>query len=222
MVPVHDPDPAASHRRLSLFWLTGVVGLAIVLLCVFWALRRPHNTPGAAGSPASRPAASSSPAPARALPDFEVKPASVEEGEAKWYDVPDDSLAQRRAWPGELTAASDRLAKNTYVRVRRIDAKADPDKTVVVRITDDGVQDRATLIDLDRDAAETLGMVKAGQVRVRVETLALKNATTDKPVEKKNDAPVAPKASELTDKPTASKEQEKDAAKAKAGGNGVP
>ena len=147
---------------------------------------------------------------------------ATEEGVAKWYDVPERSLAQRRAWPGELTAASDRLPKESYVRVRRIDPKGDPDKVVVVRITDDGVDSRGTLIDLCREAAETLGMVEAGQVRVRAEVLALHNATTDKPVEKKTDPPLTPKANEITDQPTASQQQEKDAAQAKAAGDDKP
>lgn len=210
-------------NRRPAVWLAGAVCLLVVVTALLgWRLShsRPpainHLSPPA--SPSASSAANATPGPsAGALPDFEVAPVSVEEGMARWYDVPENSLAQRRAWPGELTAASDRLPKSVYVRVRRIDAKADPDKTVVVRITDDGVHNRATLIDLDHDAAEALGMVRAGQARVRVETLALKNATADKPVEKKNDTPIAPKASELTDNPTASKQQEKDAARAKTG-----
>ena len=206
-------DFIMNHRPAA--WLAGAAGLVVVAL-VTLAVRFSHSRqPSAVISPTS----SLSPHPSpRSLPDFEVKPVSTTEGEAKWYDVPEKSLAQRRAWPGELTAASDRLPHGGYVRVRRIDKEGDPDKTVVVRVTDDGVHSKATLIDLDKQAAEELGMVKAGQARVRVETLALKNATTDKPVEKKDDAPVAPKASELTDKPVASERQEKAAASAKLGG----
>ena len=202
------PAPNANGRFPPAVWLAGAACLALGIALVLLAVRRPHPQASAAPSGSAAPGAGS-------LPDFEVKPVSVEEGEAKWYDVPGKSLAQRRAWPGELTAASDRLPRNGYVRVRRIDGKGDPDKTVVVRVTDDGVESRGTLIDLDRQAAEELGMVQAGQVRVRVETLALKNATTDKPVEKKDDAPVALKASELTNQPTASEKQEKAAASAK-------
>ena len=207
-MPVTTPN---FHGRFPpAFWLAGAAGLVLVIVLVGLAMRRSHPSP----SSASAPSGAASPS-GHALPDFEVQPVSSSEGEAKWYDVPEKSLAQRRAWPGELTAASDRLPKNTYVRVRRIDGKGDPDKTVVVRITDDGVESKATLIDLDREAAAELGMVKAGEVRVRVEVLALKNASTDKPVEKKDDAPIAPKASELTDQPTASEKQEKAAASAK-------
>ena len=177
------------------------------------AMRRSPAPPSA-----SAPSASPAPPSAHALPDFEVKPVSTSEGEAKWYDVPDNSLAQRRAWPGEMTAASDQLPRDAYVRVSRIDGKGDPDKSVVVRITDNGVHDKKTVVDLDHEAAEALGMLKVGQARVRVEVLALKNASTDKPVEKK-DSPTAPKASELTDQPTTSEKQEEDAAKAKTGGS---
>ena len=195
-------------------WLAG----AACLLAGWTACSRHVPEPPKPPSPPPTPASASAPA----LPDFAVQPVSTEEGSAKWYDVPEKSLAQRRAWPGELTAASDRLPKNAYVRVRRIDGKADPDKSVVVRITDDGVDRQGTLIDLDHEAATELGMVKAGLVRVRVEVLALKNADADKPVEKKDETPAAPKASELTDQPTASKKQEKDAAAAKPGSDQKP
>ena len=146
---------------------------------------------------------------------------SVLEGDATWYDVPENSLPQRRAWSGEFTAASDRVPPKTYVRVRRIDAKGDPKKSIVVRITDNGVHRKSTVIDLDRPAAEALGMVKAGQVLVRVEVLALRNASTDKPVEKKG-SPTAPKTTDLTDQPAASEKQEKDAASSKPGGDSSP
>ena len=206
------------NSRLSptAWWLAGGVALAAAVLVTVLAVRSHRHV--APPPPASAPAARSTPA----LPDFEVKPVATEEGKATWYDVPERSLAQRRAWPGELTAASDRFPKESYVRVRRIDAKGDQEKTVVVRITDNGVHQRGTLVDLCREAAEALGMVEAGEVRVRVETLALQNATTNKPVEKKSDPPLMPKASEITDQPTANEQQEKDAAKAKTGAQGEP
>ena len=87
-------------------------------------------------------------------------------------------------------------------------------KPVVVRITDNGVHKKGVLVDVDRDAARTLGIVKAGEAKVRVEILALQNADADKPVDKK-DALTAPKASALTTTPAVSEQSEKDAAKAK-------
>ena len=148
-------------------------------------------------------------------PDFAVDAVSTQEGDALWYDVPEQSLPQRKAWPEELTAASDVLPQNSYARVRRVDGKGEP---VVVRITDSGVQRKGTLVDVDHAAAEALGILKSGATRVRVETLALRNASTDKPVEKK-DAPAAPK---LTDTPAVSQQTEKDAANAKPGGQSAP
>ena len=200
--------------------LAGTACVLASLLAGLTACSRRAPEPSAPPSPT--PTSTTASAPASTLPDFAVQPVSTEEGDAKWYDVPEKSLAQRRAWPGELTAASDRLPKNAYVRVRRVDGKGDPAKTVVVRITDDGVDRKGTLIDLDHEAATELGMVKAGLARVRVEVLALRNADAGKPVEKKDETPAAPKASELTDQPTASTKQEKDAAAAKPDGDRTP
>jgi rare lipoprotein A len=148
------------------------------------------------------------------LPDFAVDAVSEREGEAMWYDVPAKSLAERRAWSGEMTAASDTLPLNTYVRVRQVSTGGNG-RSVVVRITDRGIHRKGTLIDLDRPAAEALGMVSKGAVRVRVETLALLNADADKPTGRK-DAATEP-ADQITSTPAASREQEKAAAAAKAG-----
>ena len=114
-----------------------------------------------------------------------------------------------------MTAASDTLPQNDYVRVRRLDGKGEP---IVVRITDFGVHKKNALIDLSHAAAEALGIIKSGETRVRVETLALKNVSTDKPIDKK-DEPVAPK---ITDTPAVSQQAEKDAAHAKTGGPSAP
>ena len=179
------------------------------------ATRPPERSPApgqsaAAPPPAAAPAVAATPV----LPEFAVNAASSREGLSSWYDVPAQSLAERRAWPGEMTAASDALPLNAYVRVRRVES-GDNGRSVVVRVTDNGVHHKGVLIELDRQAAETLDMVARGEVRVRVETLALKHADADKPVEKK-DAVLT--ASKITTTPAASREQEKDAAAAKAGG----
>ena len=140
-----------------------------------------------------------------------MEAASTREGEAVWYDVPENSLPERRAWAGEMTAASDVLPLNTYVRVHRLE-DADAHKSVIVRITDNGVHKKGTLVDLNKEAAEALGMLKVGKARVRLEILVLKNATADKPLEAKG-APTGPKL----DRPAASKADEKQAATAKTG-----
>lgn len=88
------------------------------------------------------------------------------EGNAVWYDVPPKSLAHRRAGKGELTAAHNRLPLGTMVRVTHIANK----KSVIVRITDRGITSRA-LIDLCKEAAVQLDILKEGSARVRLEIL---------------------------------------------------
>ena len=177
------------------------------------ACHRPAALP-AAHPPAPSPPPGERVAATPGLPDFAVDAVASQEGVAVWYDVPAQSLPERRAWPGEMTAASDALPLNTYARVRRI-GPGDNGRSVVVRITDNGNLHAGALIDLDRPAAETLGMVARGEVRVRVETLALQHADADRAVDKKD---AAPTVSKITSTPAASREQEKDAATAKAGG----
>jgi rare lipoprotein A len=89
------------------------------------------------------------------------------EGVAVWYSVPSNSLAKRRAAGGELTAAHNRLPLGTRVRVTHL-ANG---KSVVVRITDRGIHDRRIVIDLCKEAAEKLDMLREGSARVRLEIL---------------------------------------------------
>jgi rare lipoprotein A len=96
-----------------------------------------------------------------------VKPPSKLEGYAVWYNVPPNSLAKRRAGKDELTAANNRLPLGTRVRVTHLGNG----KTVVVRITDRGITDRHSLIDLCKEAAAQLGMLGEGSARVRLEVL---------------------------------------------------
>ncbi len=212
------PVVATALRR---FWWVGAaaaVGGIVLVLALSTRHRAPASGQSSAATTPAPPSDDTTPEPSPAsLPDFEVAATSVHEGEATWYKVPVNSLPQRRAWPGEFTAASDQIAPETYVRVRRTDSKGDPDKTVVVRVTDHGVHRKGTILDLSRPAARALGMVEDGEVRVRVEVLALKNATTDKPVGKKTDPPLNPKASQITDQPTATRKQERENARAKEG-----
>jgi rare lipoprotein A len=96
-----------------------------------------------------------------------VKPPTKLEGYAVWYNVPSNSLAKRRAGKDELTAANNRLPLGTRVRVTHLGNG----KTVVVRITDRGITDRHSLIDLCKEAAAQLGMLGEGSSRVRLEVL---------------------------------------------------
>jgi rare lipoprotein A len=89
------------------------------------------------------------------------------EGVAMWYSVPPNSLAKRRAGKEELTAAHNRLPLGTKVRVTHLGNH----KSVVVRITDRGITRHSALIDLCKEAAEKLDMVREGSARVRLEIL---------------------------------------------------
>lgn len=98
------------------------------------------------------------------------------EGVATWYTVPKKSLAKRRARTDELTAAHNGLPLGTRVRVTHLVNG----KNVVVRITDRGVYKRGTIIDLCKEAAEKLDMVREGSARVRLEILADDKLPTSK------------------------------------------
>jgi rare lipoprotein A len=89
------------------------------------------------------------------------------EGVAMWYSVPPNSLAKRRAGKDELTAAHNRLPLGTKLRVTHLGNH----KNVVVRITDRGITRHSALIDLCKEAAEKLDMVREGSARVRLEIL---------------------------------------------------
>lgn len=84
---------------------------------------------------------------------------------AAWYDVPDDSLAKRRAGHEELTAAHNKLPLGTLVRVTHLSNG----KSTLVRITDRGIRDKKVKLDVCREAAEELGMVSKGIARVKME-----------------------------------------------------
>jgi rare lipoprotein A (peptidoglycan hydrolase) len=106
--------------------------------------------------------------PRAVSPKPESKEKLVEhEVQAVWYDVPDKSLAKRRAGQDELTAAHNRLPLGTLVRVTHL-ANG---KSVVVRITDRGVSGRHGTIDLCKEAAEKLDILREGSARVRLEVL---------------------------------------------------
>jgi rare lipoprotein A len=94
------------------------------------------------------------------------KPMKIE-GVATWYKVPAKSVAKRRAGKDELTAAHNRLPFGIRVRVTHLGNGRD----VVVRITDRGVYKRGVVIDLCKEAAEKLDMLREGSARVRLEVL---------------------------------------------------
>jgi rare lipoprotein A len=147
-------SPRISH-------LTGaIVSLGISLaffLCQQAVARPPSPSPEAktsASKPASKPA--------------DPKKWGKLQGYAVWYDVPRNSLARRRAGQNELTAAQNRLPLGSIVRVTHLTNG----KSVVVRITDRGITDRHSLIDLCKEAAEKLGMIHDGSAPVRLDVLS--------------------------------------------------
>ena len=94
---------------------------------------------------------------------------------AVWYRVPPNSLAHRRAQGCEFTAAHNHLPIGTLVRVTRLSNG----KSVLVRITDRGITNRRANIDICKEAAEELGMVREGFSRVMLEIIPeLPAATT--------------------------------------------
>lgn len=96
--------------------------------------------------------------------------AVTQEGEASWYS---DALHGRTTASGErydrdeLTAAHRVLPFGTRVRVTRIST----DRSVEVRINDRGPFVDGRIVDLSRRAAQELGMIQDGVVRVRVTVL---------------------------------------------------
>jgi rare lipoprotein A len=97
----------------------------------------------------------------------EAQKPATEEGMASWYPVPPKSLAKKRAGKDELTAAHNRLPLGTKVRVTHLKNG----KNVIVRITDRGNFKRHAIIDLCKEAAEKLDMIREGSARVRLEIL---------------------------------------------------
>jgi rare lipoprotein A len=94
-------------------------------------------------------------------------PLPTTEGNAVWYAVPPDSLAKKRAGKEELTAAHNKLPLGTRVRVTNLTNN----RNVIVRVTDRGITKRHAIIDLCREAAEQLDMLRQGEARVRLEVL---------------------------------------------------
>ncbi len=76
------------------------------------------------------------------------------------------------------TCASQAFPKNTLLRVTRLDNQ----KTVVVRVNDRGPWgNEENVIDLSYAAAERIGMIQAGRVRVRVDKIGTSSANPAPP-----------------------------------------
>jgi rare lipoprotein A len=103
---------------------------------------------------------------------------ATERGEASYYA---DKFVGRQTASGEtythdaLTAAHRTLPFGTRVRVRRLDTGA----TVVVRINDRGPFKRGRIIDLSKEAARRIGLLRAGIAEVEIEVLNGDDRTSD-------------------------------------------
>lgn len=118
---------------------------------------------------ASSSTGASSPASPEALAQGAAAPDDLRQvGLATWYGA---ELAGHKTASGErfdpagMTAAHRKLPLGTWVDVRRVDTG----RSVRVRINDRGPWgDARKVIDLSRRAAEVLGMIKEGAVKVEV------------------------------------------------------
>ncbi|HVJ16574.1 MAG TPA: septal ring lytic transglycosylase RlpA family protein [Polyangiaceae bacterium] len=100
-----------------------------------------------------------------------VKALSSQRGEASYYA---DSLAGRSTASGEpyeparFTAAHRKLPFGTMLRVKR----TDDGRSVYVRVNDRGPYGgRGRIVDLSKSAAEELGMLRQGVVKVTIEVV---------------------------------------------------
>lgn len=149
------------------------VGLVLALMCFALALvlhLRRDPTPRERSEEVSREQtvdARDASSPSAIAPVRLQTDGPSQEVNAAWYDVPAKSLAKRRAGVQELTAAHNRLPLGTLIRVTHLENG----KSVVVRITDRGIRDRRVKLDLCKEAAEELEMVKKGIARVRLEVV---------------------------------------------------
>ena len=85
-------------------------------------------------------------------------------GKASWYSAGSRTANGEKMDAGALAAAHRSLPFGTQVRVENLSNN----RSVVVRINDRGPFVGGRVIDLTRGAAERIGMIHSGVVRVRV------------------------------------------------------
>jgi rare lipoprotein A len=126
-------------------------------------------------APAPPPALSLAPPPAPAPVPEAVDPATVpsfvQTGLASWYGRGFErhhTASGERYDMHDLTAAHRTLPLDTVVRVTNLENN----RSVLVRINDRGPFARGRVIDVSHEAAELLGMTKAGVVPVRIEVFS--------------------------------------------------
>ena len=137
-----------------------MTGRALPWLVATLLLAACHRAPPPAQPVPAAPAQPVQPPPPPA-------PVIYEEGIASWYGPAFDG---RPTASGEifdssaLTAAHRRLPFGTLVRVVNVETGSE----VVVRINDRGPRIDGRIIDVSRAAADSLGMIRAGTVKVRL------------------------------------------------------
>lgn len=172
---------------------------ACVAVTSLFGLARFH----AVSAPPVNPSDSSTPIAAKAFvaPTVPAKPITVVKklsrpfgmlanlGKASWYG---SVLEGHRTASGEifhkddLTACHRTLPFGTMVKV--VDVSSG--RSVIVRINDRGVLDGDRIIDLSSGAAESLGILRAGVARVRLEVLKAVSATHTPPTIAEEQSPV--------------------------------
>jgi rare lipoprotein A len=93
---------------------------------------------------------------------------SAQIGRASWYDLSTKTASGEKMDGDALTAAHRTLPLGTRVRV----ANLDNGRELVVRINDRGPFAKDRIIDLSKEAARQLGMVKDGVANVQVSPVA--------------------------------------------------
>jgi len=106
------------------------------------------------------------------VPSLAAGPGSVQKGIASYYH---DSLHGNKTASGQvynknkMSAAHKSLPLGSKVRVTDVRSG----KSIVVRVNDRGPFVRGRIIDLSRQAAKQLGMIKKGVTPVKVEVLSV-------------------------------------------------
>ena len=128
-----------------------------------------------AGTPLATGAEEEKQSDTAAMPVSDAEPPQpaifTQTGVASWYGagfVNGKTASGERYRPNERTAAHRTLPFGTYVRVTNLKNN----KSAVVRINNRGPFRKKRIIDLSKQAATDLAMLKTGLVRVRLEVLS--------------------------------------------------
>ena len=162
--PVDAPDALYSLGGLPMLRFRSITTLLATALVVrFLDLSATANEPQSTQETKVNVVTSSQAGTAKAKP--------AQTGIASWYGgsfVGGKTASGERYRPDDRTAAHRTLAFGTYVKVTNLRTK----KTAVVRINNRGPFIKGRIIDLSKQAALDIGLVKTGIARVQVEVIA--------------------------------------------------